>query len=161
MLLARNRLCLNWVKSINFIQIKFHVGSNTFWKKLSNVKQSKQDKVPREHPEKKELYTKIGQLQIEVDFLKKSCHNTQRRKVYNVCLTWKSQYSKAMWATLLISNKVLLQTTNWEFGKLTYYEVNGRAIPNNSILWLPSGCTNLWKRRVQYGLSIKKGRKAI
>jgi hypothetical protein len=33
--------------------------------------QSKQDKVPQDDPEEKEPYTKIGQLQVEVDFFLK------------------------------------------------------------------------------------------
>ncbi len=65
-------------QTLSELSQKYHLHSNqiSLWKqvflnKALNVMQSKQDKVPQEDPEKKELYTKIGQLQMEVDFLKK------------------------------------------------------------------------------------------
>ncbi|MBK6978336.1 MAG: hypothetical protein IPH28_15590 [Cytophagaceae bacterium] len=42
-----------------------------FLSKAPKVLESKLEKVPQEDHEKKELYIKIGQLQMEVDFLKK------------------------------------------------------------------------------------------
>jgi transposase len=51
--------------------IQISLWKQDFLNKALKVMQSKQDKVPQEDHEKKELYTKIGQLQMEVDFLKK------------------------------------------------------------------------------------------
>lgn len=65
-------------QTLSELSQKYQLHSNqiSLWKqdflnKALKVMQSKQDKVPQDDPEKKELYTKIGQLQMEVDFLKK------------------------------------------------------------------------------------------
>lgn len=65
-------------QTLSELSQKYQLHSNqiSLWKqdflnKALKVMQSKQDKVPLDDPEKKELYTKIGQLQMEVDFLKK------------------------------------------------------------------------------------------
>jgi putative transposase len=70
---------------------KYQLHSNqiSLWKqdflnKALKVMPSKQDKVPLDDPEKKELYTKIGQLQMEVDFFKKKVVMIPRDERYKM-----------------------------------------------------------------------------
>lgn len=70
-------------QTLSELSQKYQLHSNqiSLWKqdflsKALKVLESKLEKVPQEDHEKKELYIKIGQLQMEVDCLKKSCHDT-------------------------------------------------------------------------------------
>lgn len=70
-------------QTLSELSQKYQLHSNqiSLWKqdflsKALKVLESKLEKVPLEEHEKKELYIKISQLQMEVDCLKKSCHDT-------------------------------------------------------------------------------------
>jgi transposase len=60
---------------------ELHANQISLWKqdflnKAQKTLEAKLVKSPHQEYEKKELYSKIGQLQMEVDFLKKSCYDS-------------------------------------------------------------------------------------
>ena len=77
---------------------ELHPNQISLWKidfleKAKQILEVKKEKLPQEEHDLKDLFAKIGKLQMELDFLKKSCHDSTVRKIRYGGKQWKIKFT--------------------------------------------------------------------